>query len=85
IHALSAQNTNISNKEQGVNMAESKMPSVLAKLQPAMALLEQTVALGLEVIQGLFAVTLGQTCLVKRLIQKLTDPRRFILSSSTEN
>ena len=79
------QNTNISNKQQGVNMAESKIPSILDKLQPVMTLLEQTVALGLEVIQGFFAVMLGQTMLVKRLIQKLTDPMRFILSSSTEN
>jgi hypothetical protein len=46
------QNTNIANKQQGVNMAESEVASVLEQVQPGVDLLN-TVAQGLEVIKGL--------------------------------
>jgi hypothetical protein len=46
------QNKNITNKQQGVDMAESEVGSVLEQVQPGVDLLN-TVAQGLEVIKGL--------------------------------
>ncbi|MEY2833501.1 MAG: hypothetical protein RLZZ574_2760, partial [Cyanobacteriota bacterium] len=46
------ENTNISNKQQGVDMAESDVTSVLEQIQPGVDLLN-TVTKGLEVIKGL--------------------------------
>ena len=46
-------NTNIPNKQQGVNMSESELPSILDKIQPAIDLLEEIVSLGRSVIKGL--------------------------------
>ncbi|MGB5714029.1 MAG: bifunctional DNA primase/helicase, partial [Waterburya sp.] len=50
------QDTNIFNKQQGVDMAESQLPSILDKIKPGIDLLEEIVSLGIEVIKGLMDV-----------------------------
>ncbi|MGB5632033.1 MAG: plasmid replication protein, CyRepA1 family, partial [Waterburya sp.] len=75
---------NISNKQQGVNMVEIQLPSILDKIQPAIDLLEETVNLGFEVITSLFDGILCKNFLRKILIRKLADPIRFIPSSPTK-
>ncbi len=77
-------NTNISNKQQGVNMPKSQQLSILDKLKPAVDLLEETVNLGFEVIKSLFDEVLCRNFLRKILIRQLADPIRFIPSSPTK-
>ena len=72
------QNTNISYKQQGVDMAESNFPSILDKLQPAIDLLFETVNLGRSVIKGLFNGITCQNVLLHLLIRKLAQPMRLI-------
>ncbi len=78
------QNTNIFKKQQGVNMAESNLPSILDKLQPAIDLLEETVNLGRSVIKILLDEVSSHNGMLHLIIQKLAQPIRFILISSIE-
>ncbi len=71
-------NTNIPNKQQGVDMAKGPPKSILDKLQPAIDLFEETVNLGLEVIKGLFNGITCQNVLLHLLIRKLAQPMRLI-------
>ena len=70
-------NTNISNKEQGVNMDESHSPSILDKIQPAIDLLEKTVNLGRSVVKGLFDGITCQNWILYLLMRKLAQPRLY--------
>jgi hypothetical protein len=77
------QNKNISNKQEGVNMAESNVNSVLEQIQPGVDLLN-TVTLGLELIKGLID---GVNCpkgIWNLVIDGLGQSIKFIPSSSTE-
>jgi hypothetical protein len=74
------QNTNISNKQQGVNMAESHVTSVLEQIQPGIDLLN-TVAQGLEVIRGLIDGVNCPNWIWKLVIDGLGRSKNFILSS----
>ena len=76
------QNSNFTELEQGVNMAQSQSPGILDKLQPALALLEQAVNLGLEVIKGLVSRKADFNLLAKILIHYLSKPIRLTRQSN---
>ena len=67
------QNTDITNKQQGVNMAESQILSILEKIQPAIGLFEETINLGLDVIKGLMDEITYPNWSRKLLIRKLAQ------------
>ena len=66
------QNSNFTNKQQGVDMVESHLPRVLYRMQPAIKLWAETVNLGLEVIEGLIDKECCQSRVRNLLIMKLT-------------
>jgi ribulose bisphosphate carboxylase small subunit len=74
-------NTNISNKQQGVNILENKSPSFLEKFQPAISLLSEIVDLGLEIIKELFKKTHNQNLLRGIIIRKLAVSISFMSNS----
>ncbi|MEN9870817.1 MAG: hypothetical protein RLZZ171_1805, partial [Cyanobacteriota bacterium] len=77
------ENTNISNKQQGLDMAESEVTSVLKQIQPGVDLLN-TVAQGLQVIKGLID---GGSCpnwIWKLVLDGLGQFIKFIPGNPTE-
>jgi Domain of unknown function (DUF3854) len=77
------ENTNISNKQQGVDMAESEVASVLEQIQPGIDLLN-TVAQGFELIKGLIDRVNCPNWIWNLVIDRLGRSIKFIPSSSTE-
>ncbi len=75
-------NNDCSKLQQGVNMAQSQSPSVLDWFKPALALLESTVNLGIEVIKGLVPSKSDFNRLPKILIHYLSKPMRLTRQSN---
>jgi hypothetical protein len=65
------QNKNITNKQQGVDMAESQSKSRIEKFNPSVCLLSETINLGLEVFQGFISGVNGQKGIQQLLIWQL--------------
>ncbi len=77
-------NTNIPNKQQGVDMAYCQPPRIFHQLQPAIDLLEETVNLGRSVIKGLLDGVSSHNGILRLIIQELAQPIRFLLINPTE-
>jgi hypothetical protein len=77
-------NSNITNKQQGVDMPKSKSSSILDQLQPAIDLLEETINLGLEVIERLLDGVNCPNWIQKLLIRKLGQSIKFMLINPIE-